>query len=630
MKLNKFFLGLLGGVAIMAASCSNDDDYEWASVSGAQVYFSDALPTQYEISPDADVCNDVLISRADASNEMTVNITAEQEEGSIYTIPTSVTFAAGQTDAVLPITYDPTKIEYGKYETITLKIGDGTTPWGISEYTFKIGVTDWVPFGTALYREDLLTTFFSVDNVIYEVEIERNLLTEGLYRIVNPYGAAFPYNEEGDYDPNVNAYLTINATDPDYVYVEESPTAMNWGYGLFSMQSFVSFYMSGGNTLEVIKEKRPDLFGTLRDGIITMPIESMLISMADYNDGGWYKSNTNGLFAVALPGAAFSDYSSEVAYQGTFTNVNNEVFAVGYLTLGADAKVAKAVVAAGSQDPAAVAEAIAAGEIAAFDVQPGRIELPIDESLSGKLQIVAAVIVDGEVKSVASAKFEYYGGAASPWVSRGVGYYTDDFVVSFYTATEEEPDGMTYTYEVEIEENTETPGLYRIVNAYAPVAEAFGESGGDANIEIHAEDADGVYFLQQSTGLDFGDGEISIVSEGGRYVAANGYDVVKDVRPDLLGKLENGVITLPTFYIEDYDIYYQGLCILGTNGYYTGCNGAFKLVLPEAAAGVKAKAKAKAQATKFALRKKAANRKAVNSKCLKKIVANGRAEVVKL
>ena len=77
------------------------------------------------------------------------------------------------------------------------------------------------------------------------------------------------------------------------------------------------------------------------------------------------------------------------------------------------------------------------------------------------------------------------------------------FCVPLYTE-----EGAPYTYEVEIQESTDVPGLYRIVNAYAPVANAFGEAGGNENITIHAEDATGVYFINQPVGLDFGDGEI--------------------------------------------------------------------------------------------------------------------------
>ena len=51
MKLNKFFLGLLGLSAMVMTSCSDSDNYQWASVTGGdQVYFSNQLPTTQNLS----------------------------------------------------------------------------------------------------------------------------------------------------------------------------------------------------------------------------------------------------------------------------------------------------------------------------------------------------------------------------------------------------------------------------------------------------------------------------------------------------------------------------------------------------------------------------------------------------
>ena len=110
MKLNKLFLGLLGVAAFTLASCSEDDSYEKATVSGPQVFFSDTTPTEYEISPDATSFN-VPISRADASGALTVNLTSTTENP-MYSIPSSVTFNDGSTTANITVSYDPANIEY--------------------------------------------------------------------------------------------------------------------------------------------------------------------------------------------------------------------------------------------------------------------------------------------------------------------------------------------------------------------------------------------------------------------------------------------------------------------------------------------------------------------------------------
>ena len=171
-------------------------------------------------------------------------------------------------------------------------------------------------------------------------------------------------------------------------------------------------------------------------------------------------------------------------------------------------------------DANAVADAIAAGELEAADVAAGSFQLPISEEMSGKLQIIIAVIDGEDVKTVATAPFEYYGAGGSGWKSLGVGFYTEDYIVSYYGTKDEEGNFIPYdpeTYQVEIEANTKTPGLYRMKNAYAPLAAMFGLEGGDKDIEVNAEDPAGVYIMQQPTGFDAGSGESNIR----RYVIEN-------------------------------------------------------------------------------------------------------------
>ena len=581
MKLNKIFtLAALATATFFAASCSEDFDYTAAPApSGAQVYFSSEAPTKYVPTEDGSSFS-IPLKRANTAGSLDVSLSASSTEGTIYTIPSTVSFSDGEEDANIVISYDATGIEYGRYDTLTIAISDPelTTPYGISELTIVAGVTAWVDYGTALYREDLVTGFFNAPNVTYEVAIEKNVINEGYYRLVNPYGQAYPYNEEGDYDPDAVCYMTINATDPDWVYVEDCETAMDWGYGLFSMQSKVYYNLLNDVDLDVIKANRPEWFGTLKDGIITMPINSMIVSMADYGDN---EANTSGLFAIALPGYTMADYSVEVSYTGVFTDAGNNVFAVGNLKLGEDAKNVKAIVMSADDDAAAVADAIAAGDLEAYDVTAGRIEVPIEDGLSGKLQLIAVVLNDGEVKGLANAAFEYFGGGVSPWKSLGTGMFFEDFVLSVFGY---DPD----PYVVEIEENTETPGLYRLLNAYAVVAAEFGMPGGNENIEVHAEDPNGVYVLPQRLGMDFGYGDMSIATIGGANVAEVGFDVVKAQAPEILGTLEDGVITFPSFSGvgkdeegNDVELIYQGILYMGSGTYYGGMNGSFEIYLPE-------------------------------------------------
>lgn len=617
--LKSAFVALIATMGLTMTSCVNEYDYDGANAVGEQVYFGADMGKVIE-TPKSASSFSVMVRRINTHGALTVPVTITQSEGSIYTpAAQEVTFADGADAAPLIFTYNPDDVVYGTYYDITCSLNDASlgSPYGETSYSFQAGATAWVDMdGKATYIEDFVGIFFGVEHVTYEVAIQRNTVEDGYYRLVNAYGKAYPYNAEDEYDTSKDYYLTVNATDPDYVYVDESPTGMDWGYGNFSFWSLPSYFLSKGYSIEEVKANYGAYFGKMKDGIITMPKGSLLASLADYQGGTYYQGG-DGVFTIALPGYSIADLSAEITYSGIFTDAANQVFAVGNLTLGEDAKNVKAIVMPADADPNAVADAIAAGELEAIDVVAGAIQVPIPEDMTGKLQIIVVVLNDeGEVKTVATAPFEYYGGGGSPWTSLGVGYYTDDFVVPFYG----DPSYPPYTYEVEIEESTETPGLYRIRNAYAPVAEAFGETGGEKDILIHAENPNGVYFLTQPIGIDFGKGEFSIVSYGGDDVEyfTEQYGVTPEqviaAFPEDFGTLEDGVITLPYLTATDSEgnirkdsngdpIKFQGYLYRSDGGAWYSCrNGAFALVLPSANAAARAKAKRRAAAADFEYR----------------------------
>ena len=96
---------------------------------------------------------------------------------------------------------------------------------------------------------------------------------------------------------------------------------------MISFSSLVAYYLSKGKTIDEIKTANPEYFGTLKDGIINMPANSMLISEENYNDGAWSVAAKNGLFTVALPGSVIADYSLDVAYVGRYTSAENVDYA---------------------------------------------------------------------------------------------------------------------------------------------------------------------------------------------------------------------------------------------------------------------------------------------------------------
>ena len=223
------FVALVALMGLSTTSCTNEYSYDAANPSGEQVYFGSDMGNSIETPKSANSFS-VMVRRINTQGSLTVPVTITQSEGSIYQVAAQqVTFADGAAEAPLTFTYNPDDVVYGTYYDITVKLSDETlgSPYGMTSYSFKAGATAWVDYGTATYREDYVGIFFGVENVIYDVAIQRNTVEEGMYRLVNPYGAAYPYNADGDYDTSNDYYLTINAKDPSAVYVELSPTGMD-------------------------------------------------------------------------------------------------------------------------------------------------------------------------------------------------------------------------------------------------------------------------------------------------------------------------------------------------------------------------------------------------------------------
>lgn len=160
----------------------------------------------------------------------------------------------------------------------------------------------WKSLGKAIVVDDFFTAFFNVENVAFEVEIQESKATPGFYRLVNAYTSCYPYNSPGDYDGSENEYMEIHAENPDRVYISQTIWSTNWGYGNFITWSMADYYMQHGNSPEDVAAS--GYFGTLKDGVITFPANSLIIGMSEYNEGGLYQTNSNGLFSVQLPDTA--------------------------------------------------------------------------------------------------------------------------------------------------------------------------------------------------------------------------------------------------------------------------------------------------------------------------------------
>lgn len=406
MKNRKYLNGLLALILALTTLYSCQDDtvpYEAAEkVANDQVFFPSTSSLSINASSVA-TFHEVTIARVNANAAITVPLTMTGGNG-LYSIPSSVTFNAGQTETTVKITYDPAKVGFDTFSTLKISIGEAfKTPYGITDYEFKIGIpAPWKTLGKGTIVDGFVGAFFGVANVSWEVEIQENDLTPGFFRLVNPYAANYPYNAPGDWDTSQNYYFEIHAENPDAVYINMQYTGMDWGYGKFNFGSLAGYYMAQGQTLQ--QQISAGRTGTFKDGVITFPPSTLAAGMADYNNGALRVANAQGSFMVLMPGVVLADYSIDVTYLGRFINTDDESFAVAEVTFGDDVELAKVAIVKGTPTNAMV-NGVINGSIESIDIEEsGTVQLPVDSD--GTYSIIAVSFAGDEAQEVGYDTFD--------------------------------------------------------------------------------------------------------------------------------------------------------------------------------------------------------------------------------
>ena len=437
---------LFSALALVLGSCTDEYEYTGATAEGEQVYFSNALSSTVNLDPEANEVR-IPVNRIQRSGDLTVGLTVTRAGEMTLSIPASVSFADGDSVAYLTIGYDAEKITLGQYEEVTLAIENNeyTTPYGNSSYTFSIGASEWESVGTGLYRDAIFSNFYGLESMTYNVDIEQSSVTPGIYRIVSPYGpgTTFYQNVVGGgvmgWANKDNTSIVINATDPNTVYVTgdfypgTDDGMGSQGYGVMHLFSMVDELIEENPrlTLDDIKAEMPDCFGTLKDGMLTMPQRAFYVNFDDSFEPLGY-IDTSG-WAIALPGTSFTDYSSSFTYNGRFTDVAGNNYAEGTITLGEDVVNAKYVVAADGDDVSAIIDGIVNGSVDAEAItESGDVSVKLEES--GRYTMVIVTFdTEGEMRGSSTTTFTFNTGGAetADWEALTTGSYDQNYFPNF-------------------------------------------------------------------------------------------------------------------------------------------------------------------------------------------------------
>ena len=602
MKFNKILSIALMFPALVAFHSCAEDSFEYMPAepaTGTQVYFPGSVKSDYVVSA-VDTVFTLNLERVDKDSVAHIALSAETDSvtAPLFVFPSVAVFEAGEKSTTITCIAKADQMEYDKTYTVKLSIAnpEDATLYGLSSVTLNITCpAPWKSLGVGKFADAYLGGAGNYS----EVEIQQNELDPKTFRIVEPYAEIL----EGI---ATDKYFEFSVLPKGYDF---QGTILDAEYVVFKDYNTGAW---NSNYAEDIYALHPYRFGRTPDkwsyNVVLEYQENGLpgeVSMAPlyylFNEGGGWDKTTANTISVLFPGFVKADYSAAMTYAGIFTTPDGTTHAVADLTLGADATDVKAIVMPADAAAAAVADAIAAGELEAMDVQAGRIEVPFNaEELGGSnFNIIAVVMADGKVKTVVSASYEYYGGGDSnPWTSLGTGFFTDDIVAPLFGV---EP----VTYEVEILEHSENPGLYRVMNPYSNSVYPYAEDDCAEEglyLEVNATDAEGVYIQYQTLGFDWGYGEFGFETVGASLLSTYEFDTIKGA--GYFGKVIEGVVKFPTFTAKnEQQTKYQGYTYMGESGYYAGMNSKIEIVLPGANAFARNMAKAMANTAKRNLSK---------------------------
>ena len=378
------------------ASCDNEEEYKPGEpdVDGCYgVYFpSQEIKTNYE--PTEALEFTVTAARKVEKGAISVPLEIIGNEKGYFELPSTIDFADGEAETSITVKFS--KAPVGEQLSLSLQITD---PQYVSKYSSfdasvsaSVIIEKWNSLGKGKIRDDCFTTFYKTGNPEWEVEILENDSQKGFYRLVDPYGDSFPYSEEGTYDKSKTYYFEVHAEDPNGVYIPVQYIGRDWGEGMMMIGSIAGLKISQGATLD--SQKSAGNTGTLEKGIITFPKNTLAFGEANYNNGGLYAANKDGMFRICLPGAVPVDY----ALSATFGYSSEGALPIAF-KMGADI--------------ASVKYAIYQGKLADADIKTNV------TAIAGNKEPNAKVVGETGVESVTLAKTDVYTLVAVGFDSKG-------------------------------------------------------------------------------------------------------------------------------------------------------------------------------------------------------------------
>lgn len=551
--MKKLFKNSYIALAVLAlgfSACTEEVEYNPAEVPAtAQVYFSNTNGAQIDLAKEARSF-DIAVSRAvaGAAASIDVNVVADSLANTVFDFPATVEFADSASTAVYTVNVkEGVELEFEVYHSINLSIDESlATPYGNSTYAFEVGVpapwSEWEKIGTGTYY---LSIYWGATHSGLPIYYREYLLNDTDAQFYIP-GIANSMNLTIEYNRQTGNCQVL----PQYALT-------NSNYGQVTVLDIPHYPFTN---LSGTYEEYPCYYDKEK-GLFTLNLAYVVCTLWDANTNG---SFGNGVETFQLDGFKQYDYTFDMSFKGHYIDNAGNDNAVISTTMGVDIPQYLMTVVSADEDLNAAVSGMLDGSVPCDTLsESGFYAYPLTES-GNYVALAVTFDAEGNALETYSEEFEFWlAGQENPWVSLGMATYTEDCLTTFFNVANE-------TYPVEVRQNKDNPGLYRIIHPYA----AYGaDTSKEYFIEIDATDPEGVYIPGvYGTGFDAGYGEISITSMAYYYMATQG-STLEDVKgAGVCGVLADNVITFPAEALLISMANYQD-----GNFYTSNANGLFKL-----------------------------------------------------
>lgn len=242
MKLLKNYLYLsLLAVGMTFASCDDEDNYSPGALTDpscpALTFGSDNVQS-IELDPTEPTQGTITLYRGKADAAATYNLHVLRNTDNVYNVPSTVSFAAGATEADITISFN--NAEVGKAYTVEIALEDADVDAysanAYNSFVYTCTRVKWNEVGKGQWLDGFWYWFWD------EVTIYQRDDMSNVYRITNPYTDDW-INYYGDPTGTYEEYIVFTLSNTDHVSWETF--SMNMIYNGEIMAYYPSSYISG-------------------------------------------------------------------------------------------------------------------------------------------------------------------------------------------------------------------------------------------------------------------------------------------------------------------------------------------------------------------------------------------------